>query len=181
MITVVDIETTMDFETMSSSPFFGQQLVFVGYRTFDTEHTSITTRGVFFYHNQREPSDGCRGVIQDVLDSTKCLIGHNIKFDLEWLRECGFTYQGKLFDTMVMEYLLARGIKRPLSLADCAHSRNLPEKRTDLTSGYIKNKISYEDMPPEIVEEYCLADVDTTYQLAKSQLIDANMTWDSIQ
>jgi hypothetical protein len=68
-------------------------------------------------------------------------------------------------------------VKKPISLAECAKRRGLPEKRVDLTEQYIKDKVSYEDMPPDVVREYCIADVNTTTELAKKQLDDLEMTW----
>ena len=40
--------------------------------------------------------------------------------DLLWLWECGFKYDGNVFDTMLGEYILQRGQKEPLSLEACA-------------------------------------------------------------
>ena len=42
---------------------------------------------------------------------------------------------------------------------------------------YIKDKVSYEDMPPDIVREYCIADVQTTTELAQAQLDELKMCW----
>jgi hypothetical protein len=53
----------------------------------------------------------------------------------------------------------------------------LSEKRVDLTDKYIKDKVSYEDMPCDIVREYCMSDVNTTTQLAKQQLTELQMSW----
>ena len=82
-----------------------------------------------------------------------------------------------LWDTMVAEYLLSRGVKTSISLAECARRRGLSEKRVDLTDKYIKDKVSYEDMPSDIVREYCMADVNTTSELAQQQLKELKMSW----
>ena len=34
---------------------------------------------------------------------------HNIKFDLAWIYEAGFSYSGNIYDTMIGEYVLGRG------------------------------------------------------------------------
>ena len=47
MITVLDIETTMDFENSTSSPYNGQQIVFVGYRSFTSDLSTIETNELF--------------------------------------------------------------------------------------------------------------------------------------
>ena len=130
----------------------------------------------FFAELSRTTPDAAKK-LQDKLDETTCLVGHNLKFDLQWLRECGFKYDGILWDTMIAEYLSHRGIKKSISLAECAKRRSLPEKRTDLTDQYIKDKVSYEDMPPDIVREYCIADVQTTTELAQAQLDELKMCW----
>ena len=177
MITVLDIETTMDFDNSTSSPYNGQQIVFVGYRSFMPDLSVVETHELFFYHNQCRTTPDAAKKLQDKLDETTCLVGHNLKFDLQWLRECGFKYDGPVFDTMLGEYLSHRGIKKSISLAECAKRRSLPEKRTDLTDQYIKDKVSYEDMPPDIVREYCIADVQTTTELAQAQLDELKMCW----
>ncbi len=58
--------------------------------------------------------------VQELLDEAPVLIGHNIVHDLLWLWECGFKYDGPVFDTMLGEYILQRGQKEPLSLEACA-------------------------------------------------------------
>ena len=176
-VTVIDIETTVDLDKKDivSSPFFGQQIVFVGFISSGDYHSD--TGRLFFHHNHREPTRGAFDRLQTVLNKTDILIGHNLKFDLQWLRECGFNYNNYLFDTMVMEYLIARGGKRSLKLADCCAQRNLDKKRTDLTADYLKDGVSYESMPPELVEEYCMADVSITKQLAESQMEELMLDW----
>ena len=56
MITVLDIETTMDFETSSSSPYDGQQIVFVGYRSFVEDLSVVETNQLFFLATKNLPS-----------------------------------------------------------------------------------------------------------------------------
>ena len=43
--------------------------------------------------------------IQELLDACTILIGHNIVHDLMWIWECGLTYTGPVFDTMLGEYV----------------------------------------------------------------------------
>ena len=68
-------------------------------------------------------------IIQGLLDATTILIGHNIVHDLMWLWECGLTYTGPVFDTMLGEYVLQRGLKQPLSLEACAERHELNTKK----------------------------------------------------
>ena len=169
--TVIDIETTMqldDDKKTITSPFFGQQLVSVGYNS--KSFNTCDSRYLFFYHEGREPTQNAFNTLQSALDKTDILIGHNIKFDLGWLRECGFQYKGKLFDTMVAEYILLRGQKQSKSLDECCKRRGIPGKNNEKVNSYIKEGISYEAMPWEEVEEYGKTDVSITGALAEKQL-----------
>ena len=68
--------------------------------------------------------------IQSILDETTVMIGHNIVHDLMWLWECGFKYDGKVFDTMLAEYILQEGQKESLTLEMCAERYDLEDKET---------------------------------------------------
>ena len=77
--------------------------------------------------------------VQELLDDATILIGHNIVHDLLWLWECGFKYDGSVFDTMLGEYILQRGQKEPLSLEACAIRHDLDTKKQDTMKEYFKN------------------------------------------
>ena len=65
--------------------------------------------------------------------SYRILIGHNIAYDLMWLWECGFKYDGPVFDTMLAEYILQRGIKNLYHLEACAERYDLDTKKARYT------------------------------------------------
>ena len=69
--------------------------------------------------------------VQELIDEATILIGHNIVHDLMWLWECGFKYDGAVFDTMLGEYVLQRGNKQPLSLEACAERYELETQKQD--------------------------------------------------
>ena len=109
MITVLDVETTFvvgENRRSDPSPFCpDNRLVSVQY-----SQNFQKPEFVWFHHakqnfNKIESSQK----IQKILDSTTLLVGHNIKFDLMWLLETGFTYNKKVYDTMLGEYMLLRG------------------------------------------------------------------------
>ena len=103
------------------------------------------------------------------LDKTTLLIGHNIKFDLSWLLECGFEYDGDIYDTMIYEYIKAGGRRNMrVNLTDCCKRRGLPIK-IEGTKQYLKNKIGFEAMPWDVVEEYGKNDVYITWLLYNEQ------------
>jgi DNA polymerase I-like protein with 3'-5' exonuclease and polymerase domains len=128
----------------------------------------INDEYIFFKHREFKGVPN-RKVIQDILDKTTLLVGHNIKFDLLWLWEAGFKYDGRVCDTMLVEYIFNRGIKRSLTLKDCCAFRGVIQK-SDLTEPYLKNNISFENIPIGIVEEYGRLDVKATRSLFDAQM-----------
>ena len=97
MITVLDVETTFSKEG-DPSPFNpDNRLVSVG----------INDEYYFFHHKDLQDIDTIanRKAVQEILDKSELVIGHNLKFDMSWLYQCGFTYGGNLYDTMIGEYL----------------------------------------------------------------------------
>jgi len=164
MITTVDVETSYKKTVHGGtdpSPFNPQNiLVSVG----------INDEYYFTNHNDRV-DEGCYYKIQKILDETKLLIGHNIKFDLSWLLESGFKYNGNVYDTMIGEYILNRGIRKSLTLQMCCQRRNIGAKDDRIKEWMDKGK-SFEDIPVDVVEEYGRIDVDITRKLFDSQMED---------
>ena len=140
----LDIETTYSVNEDKKSdadPYTGNMLVSVGYiHGYEQNY-------LCFYHKDQEPTEKAREILQGVLDDTDLLVGHNIKFDLKWLRACGFIYTGKVHDTMIAEYILHGGEKVPLSLAKCCERYALPQKKTGLIEEYMKKNVSFESIP----------------------------------
>ena len=107
--------------------------------------------------------------VQQVLHNTDVLVGHNIKFDLVWLWESGFTYDGAVYDTMLGEYLLLRGQKWGISLADSCDRRKVSRKKGELVEEFLRNGTGFDAMPRDVVEEYGLADIISTRELYYAQ------------
>ena len=164
MITIFDVETSF-VEGVNGksdpSPFNPKnKLVSVG----------INDEYLFFNHDERSDKNAWTKV-QSILDRTDLLIGHNLKFDLSWIYEVGFSYTGKVYDTMIGEYVLNRGVRKALSLKECCIRRNLSRK-SDATEDFIKQGISFEMIPQKIVEEYGRQDITVTRELYYSQVDD---------
>jgi len=83
----------------------------------------------FDHQEKKDTTGGAAFVLQAVLDETTLLILHNARHDMPWLWESGFRYDGPIYDTMIGEYLLLRGVKRNISLAHCAEERQLPSRK----------------------------------------------------
>ena len=120
MITIVDVETTFQVNTKrpDPSPFnSNNQLVSI----------CINDEYFCFFHSEYKQyniKDNHKAV-QNILDKTTLLVGHNLKFDLSWLLECGFKYNGRVYDTMIGEYVIGRGFRKPLSLKEICKRRKV--------------------------------------------------------
>ena len=104
--------------------------------------------------------------LQPILDKTTCMIGHNIVHDLLWLWECGFKYDGNVFDTMLGEYILQCGQKEPLSLEACAERYELNTKKQDTMKEYLKKGIGVDEIPHDELVSYLKSDLRATEELA---------------
>ena len=156
-------------------PYFGNRLVSIGYKWLIS--------GVdydCYYHSTEPPTHNATHRFQLALNYADVLVGHNIKFDLTWIRECGFTYEGHIYDTMVAEYLLARARRWPLGLAALAKKYNVTQKETDLVEPYLKEGKTFYEIPWEIIREYGIADVISTEQVALKQLDAFGTTFEEL-
>ena len=163
MITVFDIETSFQVINKKKDPSFNHSDNFIVSIGMNDEY-------FFFKHNEYKGEPEVKKV-QDILNKTTLLVGHNIKFDLSWLLAVGFTYNGKIYDTMIGEYVLNRGIKKSLKLKHCCERRHV-HRKSDLTESYMERDISFESIPMRIVDEYGRQDVIATRALFNDQMED---------
>ena len=117
--------------------------------------------------------------VQWYLDEATVLICHNAAHDLLWLWESGFKYDGPVFDTMLAEYVLQRGIKEPLSLEACAERYELDTKKQDTLKEYFKKGYSTRDIPYNELCEYLSADLHATQQLSDKLIYRLNTEADA--
>jgi DNA polymerase I-like protein with 3'-5' exonuclease and polymerase domains len=159
----LDVENTVTKrnDKLHLDPFEPENtLVMVGMLD-DLGNESIVT----FDHAEHSPTPEGRYIVQKALDETALLIMHNAAHDLIWLWESGFTYEGKIFDTMLGEYVLQRGQKNPVSLEACAERYNLETKKQDTLKAWLKAGNSVRDMNYEELVSYLSDDIHATQQL----------------
>ena len=168
MILTLDVETTTVNTSKGTDPSpyrEGNQLVSVGFK-----EDNSPVQYVWFYHANKQPTENNMKIVQDALDRADILLGHNIKFDLQWLFASGFKYDGAVYDTMVFDYIWARGVKVPLSLEECCRRHQTStRKRKDILEKYLQDGYGFDMIPVDLVEEYGIADVQATYEVAQSQ------------
>lgn len=173
-----DVETTHVEKrggTTTPLPYFNNRLVSIGYKWLESTVTYDA-----YYHSTQPPTPNAFEMFQKALDFADVLIGHNIKFDLTWIRECGFKYEGDIYDTMVVEYILSRAQSWPINLASVAGKYGGTQKEKDLVADYIKAGDTFYEIPWDIVREYGIADVMATEEVALKQLEVLGTTFEEI-
>ena len=171
---VLDVEntTTKRDDKLHLDPFEPDNyLVQVGYLDADDPEATLSIRTLD--HNESKDDIGFERLeIQWTLDNTKLLIMHNAQHDLMWLWECGFKYDGDIYDTMLGEYILDRGQRRGLSLEACAERRQLTFKKQDTLKKYFKEGKNTNEIPYEELCTYLRYDLLTTCELFHAQQKD---------
>ncbi len=160
----IDVENTVTHRDgkLHLDPFeAGNSLVMVG-MLWDNGEENI----VVFDHSERESTENGHKIVQDALDKATIIICHNATHDLMWLWESGFKYDGSVFDTMLTEYVLQRGVKQPLSLEACAERYNCDTKKEDTLKHYFAKGYSVKDIPFDELSSYLSADLNATQQLS---------------
>ncbi len=128
----------------------------------------LTDQGSEYLYNM-DRGDAPHVEIQELLDQATILIGHNIAYDLMWLWESGFRYDGPVYCTMLTEYILQRGLKEPLHLKDCAERYDLETKKQDTLKQYFAKGYATDEIPRDELSEYLSADLRATQQLCDAQ------------
>ena len=169
---VIDVENTVTNRDgkLHLDPFESTNtLVMVGILTDTGDEYQIT-----FDHADKEPTENGHKIVQDLLDKAGAIICHNSAYDLMWLWESGFKYDGAVFDTMLAEYVLQRGIKQPLSLEACAERYEVDTKKQDTLKYYFKKGVTTREIPHDELVSYLSADLHATQQLAHKLMFRLN-------
>jgi len=102
----------------------------------------------------------------------KCLflIGHNAKFELQWLRRCGADLtQIVAWDTQIAEYCIQGNRHARLSLDEVAKRYGYGGKES-LVSMMIKGGVCPSEIHRPWLRRYCIKDVELTEKVFKAQL-----------
>lgn len=163
---VLDVENTVTNKNKKKhlDPFEpGNTLVMVGMKPVDGE-----AQVVVFDHSQADPTPNGQQIVQQALDSTTLLIGHNLSHDLIWLWESGFVYDGEIYDTMLGEYIMLRGQNMPLDLGSVAERYGCDVQKQDTLKEYFKQGYSTRDVPFNELQDYLLHDLGATEGIYKA-------------
>ena len=128
--------------------------------------TDMGKESSFWFDHSTHTTDNAKERLQMQLDQATVLICHNAQHELVWLWETGFTYEGPVFDTMLVEYLFQRAVKQPLSLQAVAERYELENQKLDTLTESFKKGLSVDEIDGDELEKYCLVDVRATQELA---------------
>jgi len=98
-------------------------------------------------------------------DETKTLIGQNIKYDYQVLRNYGISIKNNLFDTMVAHFLVAPDMRHNMDALANAYLNYAPISIETLIGKKGKEQGSMRDAELEAIKEYAAEDADVTLQL----------------
>lgn len=98
-------------------------------------------------------------------DESKTLIGQNIKYDYQVLRNYGIRIKNKLFDTMVAHFLVAPDMRHNMDALANTYLDYSPISIETLIGKKGKEQGSMRDADLEAIKEYAAEDADITLQL----------------
>lgn len=146
---------------------------------FDTETTSVSAIGTtlvglsvaveqhvsYWIPTPRGQAQTILGELKAVFEDEKIgKIGHNLKYDILVLRNYGVQVCGRLYDTMILHYLLDAESRHSMDYLSAAFLGYQPIPIEDLIGKGAK-QLTMDRVAPSIVAEYGAEDADVTLQL----------------
>ncbi len=99
------------------------------------------------------------------LNETKTLIGQNIKYDMQVLKNYGVEIKNKLWDTMVAHFLFKPDMRHNMNILAETYLDYETIKIAELIGKKGKNQGSMRDVAVEIIKDYAAEDADVTLKL----------------
>jgi DNA polymerase I len=109
-------------------------------------------------------------------DESKTLIGQNIKYDYQVLRNYGITIRNRMFDTMVAHFLIMPDMRHNMDVLSETYLGYSPVSIETLIGKKGKEQLNMRSVELEKIKEYAAEDADVTLQLKKkfSPKLDKN-------
>jgi DNA polymerase-1 len=101
-------------------------------------------------------------------DSSKTLIGQNIKYDMQVLKNYGVEIKNKLWDTMVAHFLFMPEMRHNMNVLAETYLDYSPISIEALIGKKGKDQISMRDVPLDIIKDYAAEDADVTLKLKEA-------------
>lgn len=105
-----------------------------------------------------------------ILKSASCIIGFNLKFDLAWVRrELGFV-SSCVWDCQLAEFMLTQQTWKYPDLGTTCEKYGVQKKLDVVKTEFWDKGIDTPDIPLDILIEYGLGDVQSTWEVFEKQL-----------
>lgn len=98
-------------------------------------------------------------------DSSKTLVGQNIKYDLEVLKNYGIEIKNKLWDTMIAHFLFMPEMRHNMDVLAETYLDYSPISIETLIGKKGKDQLNMRDVPVELIKDYAAEDADVTLKL----------------
>ena len=98
-------------------------------------------------------------------DETKTLIGQNIKYDYQVLKNYGIDIKNKLFDTMVAHFLIMPDMRHNMDLLAQTYLNYSPVSISTLIGKKGSEQLSMRSVDINLIKDYAAEDADITLQL----------------
>jgi len=132
-----------------------------------------TRKTWLFNHNLHQSTQSQREMIAEIqseIDKADLLVGHNIKFDLNWMRYIGINFEHcRTWCTQVVEYLLRGQRIGALRLSDLS-KQYLSIDKIDKVSTFWEAGWATEDIPTNILLPYLEQDCINALAIYQRQL-----------
>ncbi|MEM9895311.1 MAG: DNA polymerase I [Bacteroidota bacterium] len=146
---------------------------------FDTETTSLDTRdaklvgiafaiekGEAWYVSVLHDPQKLIAPFKSILENPATeKIGQNLKYDIQVLKNYDITVQGKIFDTMLADFLLDPESGSGMDLLADTYLNYKTIKYEDIVGPKGKNQKTIDQIDPALVSDYACEDADVTIQL----------------
>ncbi len=100
-------------------------------------------------------------------NTSKVLIGQNIKYDLQVLKNYGIEIKNKLWDTMVAHFLFMPDMRHNMNVLAETYLDYSPISIEELIGKKGKDQLSMRLVPIDVIKDYAAEDADVTLQLKK--------------
>ncbi|XZF13222.1 DNA polymerase I [Chitinophagaceae bacterium MMS25-I14] len=129
-------------------------------------------KGTAYYLPVPAEKDAVIAILQrlkPVFDKEDVLwVGQNIKYDMTMLKWYGFALKGKIYDTMLANYVIEPEGKRNMDALSAKYLQYQPVSIETLIGKKGKGQLNMRDVPVEDVKEYAAEDADVTLQLKQA-------------
>jgi DNA polymerase-1 len=115
--------------------------------------------------NKNEALEQLKPLLPIFADASKVMIGQNIKYDYQVLKNYAVDIKNQLFDTMVAHFLIVPDMRHNMDVLAQTYLNYAPVSIQTLIGKKGKEQTSMRDVEIALIKDYAAEDADVTYQL----------------